>query len=64
MPKKKTRKSVAKRCKLTATGKVKFTKPGKGHLLGNKSRKQKRRMKGYGVASPADQARIRHMLET
>lgn len=44
MGKPKTRKAVAKRFKKTATGKIKRPHGGKGHLLTNKSRKQKRRL--------------------
>ena len=39
----KTKKSVAKRFKLTATGKLVRRTPGFRHLLGAKSTKQKRR---------------------
>lgn len=62
MPKKKTVKSAAKRCKLSARGKVLFARAGRSHLLGNKSRKRKRKMRGFRVANPADQARIRALL--
>ena len=62
MPKKKTKKMVAKRCKLTASGKLKYAKAGRGHLLGKKSRKRKRHMRGYGIAEKPDHARIKRML--
>ena len=39
----KTKKSIAKRFKLTATGKLMRRTPGFRHLLGAKSTKQKRR---------------------
>mgnify|MGYP001318967935 CR=1 FL=1 len=39
----KTKKSVAKRCKLTATGKLMRCTPGFRHLLRSKSTKSKRR---------------------
>jgi large subunit ribosomal protein L35 len=39
----KTKKSVAKRFKLTATGKLKRRTPGFRHLLASKSTKAKRR---------------------
>ena len=45
MGKQKTRKAVAKRFKKTATGKIKFARPGKGHLLSSKSRKRKRHLR-------------------
>lgn len=40
----KTNKSVAKRFKVTAKGKVLFRKPGKRHLMRRKSTNQKRSM--------------------
>ena len=40
MPKMKTNKAVAKRFKVTATGKVMKRMPGRGHLLSNKSAKR------------------------
>lgn len=43
--KKKTRKSVAKRFKKTATGKILHKKPGRRHLAASKTRKQKRRLR-------------------
>ena len=43
--KKKTRKAVAKRFKKTATGKILHKKPGRRHLAGSKTRKQKRRLR-------------------
>jgi len=41
----KTRKSVAKRFKVTGTGKLKRAKPGRRHILTKKSSKRKRRLK-------------------
>lgn len=49
MPKKKTRKAVAKRFKVTATGKVMYRKSGAGHLLTGKTRRRKRRLRKKGV---------------
>jgi len=43
--KKKTRKSVAKRFKRTAKGKILYKKPGRRHLASCKTRKQKRRLR-------------------
>ncbi len=40
MPKMKTNKAVAKRFKVTATGKIMKRMPGRGHLLSNKSGKR------------------------
>ncbi|MCM8820782.1 MAG: 50S ribosomal protein L35 [Candidatus Omnitrophica bacterium] len=45
MPKLKTKKSVAKRFKITGTGKVMHYGAGGSHLLSKKSSKRKRRIK-------------------
>lgn len=58
MPKQKTRKSVAKRFKLTARGKIKRTTAGRGHLLTGKSSKRKRQLAGGAMVSKADYQRI------
>jgi large subunit ribosomal protein L35 len=44
----KTKKSVAKRFKITATGKVLRSKAGKRHLLQTKSAKRRRALRGGG----------------
>ncbi len=62
MPKKKTNKSVAKRFKITANGKVKHAKAGSGHLLSSKSRKRKRNLRKSGILSKREQARIIGMI--
>jgi large subunit ribosomal protein L35 len=48
----KTRKSIAKKFKVSGTGKVLHRSPGKRHFLRNKSVKQKRRMSQDHVAAP------------
>ncbi len=58
MPKMKTRKSVAKRFKLTAKGKVKRPSAGRGHLLSSKTRKRKRHLRRGALVSAADYRRI------
>jgi len=40
----KTKKSIAKRFKVTGSGKIVFRKAGKRHMLRNKNTKQLRRM--------------------
>lgn len=45
MPKLKTRKSVAKRFKITKSGKIKRTQAGRSHILTKKSRKRKRQLR-------------------
>jgi len=54
----KTRKCVAKRFKKTATGKLKFHSPGKRHLAGSKSAKQKRRLGKAKIATRGDARRL------
>jgi len=58
MPKKKTSKSAAKRVRMTATGKLKYARAGRGHLLLGKSRKRKRHMRRSGLLSAVEQKRI------
>ena len=54
----KTRKAVAKRFKVTGTGKVLRRKQGKRHILQKKNRKRKRNLGKVTTASPADVPRI------
>ncbi|MBX9744150.1 MAG: 50S ribosomal protein L35 [Chlamydiales bacterium] len=42
MPKMKTKKAVAARFRVTGTGKLKRTRPGRRHILTKKSSKRKR----------------------
>ena len=49
MPKLKTKKSVAKRFKITGTGKIKHFGAGGSHLLSKKSSKRKRRIKKSAI---------------
>lgn len=62
MPKKKTKKMVSKRVKVTAKGKLVFKRPGSGHLLSSKSRKRKRNMRGGKVMHVSDHDRIAEMI--
>lgn len=51
MPKQKTHSGVKKRFSLTATGKVKYARPNKGHFLTSKSQGRKRKLrKGSYIA--------------
>ena len=50
----KTRKSVAKRFKITATGKVLHSRSGKRHLLTGKRPKRRRALGTRKVANPGD----------
>jgi large subunit ribosomal protein L35 len=55
----KTRKAVAKRFKVTATGKVLRSKASKRHLLSSKSSKRKRQLAKSGLVDDTDAARIK-----
>jgi large subunit ribosomal protein L35 len=58
----KTKKSVAKRFKITASGKVLRSRAGKRHLLQGKSSKRRRSMSGTVVTDPTDVYRIKQSL--
>lgn len=62
MPKKKTNKSAAKRVRVTASGKLKYSKAGSGHLLSSKSRKRKRNLRKAGILAKPETKRITAML--
>ena len=62
MPKLKTRKSIAKRVKRTASGQYKFCKPGRRHLMTSKTGKRKRQMRKAGVLSSANAQRLKKAL--
>lgn len=58
----KTKKSVAKRFKLTATGKLLRRSPGFRHLLGCKSTRAKRRATRDKLVSPGHAAALMQCL--
>jgi large subunit ribosomal protein L35 len=62
MPKMKTNKSVAKRFKVTASGKVKRGHAFKSHILTKKSQKRKRHLRKPDLCAPGDAKRIKKML--
>jgi len=62
MPKMKTRRSAAKRFKLTGSGKVKRNKAYFAHILTKKSSKRKRNLGQSGIAAAADEKRIKTMI--
>lgn len=51
MTKMKTKKAVSKKFKLTATGKLKFSRPGRRHKLTHKTGKRKRQLGNAAVLS-------------
>jgi large subunit ribosomal protein L35 len=63
MPKQKTKSAARKRFKLTGRGHVKRMRANKSHILTKKHPKRKRRLRRATLVSPADQRRIRHLLQ-
>ena len=62
MPKMKTRKSAAKRYRLTAGGKVKYKKQGLRHILTKKSTKRKRNLRHAAILSDPETRKIKRLL--
>jgi len=58
----KTRKSVAKRFKITGTGKILRRKQGKRHLLVRKNAKRKRNLGKAALVSAADAKSVKQNL--
>jgi len=58
----KTRKAVAKRFKVTGSGKILRRKQGKRHLAESKTRKRKRNLGKVTLVSDADEPQIRKNL--
>ena len=58
----KTKKSVAKRFKITARGKVLRSRAGRRHLLQTKNAKRRRSLRGTHVVDPTDEYRIKQSL--
>ncbi len=62
MPKMKTRKSAAKRYRLTGTGKVKYKKQGLRHILTKKNAKRKRNLRTAGILSKVETKKVKKLL--
>jgi large subunit ribosomal protein L35 len=62
MPKQKTRKSAAKRFKVTGSGKVKYRKQGLRHILTKKSKKRKRHLRKEAVLDKVEYDRVKKLL--
>jgi large subunit ribosomal protein L35 len=58
----KTKKSAAKRLKITRNGKVKYPKQGRRHLLTGKTAKRKRQLRKTGVLKHCELKGVREML--
>ena len=53
MPKMKTKKAFKSRFKVTGTGKLRRTKPGRRHILAKKTSKRKRSLRKMGLVIDA-----------
>lgn len=62
MAKMKSKSAAAKRFKLTATGKIKYKKMNKGHIMTKKSPKRVRNLRKADYIAEQDAARIRKEL--
>uniref|UniRef100_A0A7C3NG71 Large ribosomal subunit protein bL35 n=1 Tax=candidate division WOR-3 bacterium TaxID=2052148 RepID=A0A7C3NG71_UNCW3 len=62
MPKLKTKKTVAKRFKLTKTGKVKRSKAYKSHILTKKTSKRKRKLRRGAITDKTNVKAIKMVL--
>lgn len=62
MPKMKTKKSAAKRFKLTGSGKLKRSKAFKQHILTKKSSKTKRNLRKTAYVSVTQERTIKKLL--
>lgn len=62
MPKMKTKRALAKRVKITGTGKMKRHCAYKGHLAPRKTTKQKRHLRNDRLVSHSDYKRIKNLM--
>ncbi len=62
MPKLKTKRSAAKRFKITATGKIKRRKAYHSHILTKKSRKRKRHLRKPTLVFKGEVKAIKRLL--
>jgi large subunit ribosomal protein L35 len=62
MPKQKTHKGLAKRFKVTATGKIKHKRAGGSHLMTGKNAKRRRRIGSSAVLSSIFAKKIKAKL--
>jgi len=63
MPKLKTKRSAAKRFKITAKGKIKRKRAFHSHILTKKSTKRKRGLRKATLVSPADAKNIKKLIQ-
>lgn len=62
MPKMKSHRGLAKRVKLTASGRLKRKRAYTSHLMSSKTRKQKRRLRSSEIMAKAEEKRLKAIL--
>jgi len=62
MPKMKTKRSMAKRCKVTGSGKVVFYKTRRRHKLTHKTTAQKNRLSGTQEIVGGELTKVKRMM--
>ena len=62
MPKLKTNRGAAKRFKLTGSGKVRYNKMNRRHILTKKSQKRKRQLRASGTLSGGDAKLVKKLI--
>ena len=62
MPKMKSKRAAAKRFKMTANGKIKHRKAYRSHLLGHKTTKLKRQLRGSSYVDETNVKAVKKML--
>ena len=62
MPKMKTKRGAAKRFRALGSGGFKRAKKGRRHILSNKSRARKRRLREKALVHPSDEKSVARMM--
>lgn len=62
MPKMKSHSGMSKRVKITGTGKIRYKKAGKSHLLTHKTRARKRKLRNSGILAKTEEVAIKRLL--
>lgn len=62
MPKMKSNSGAKKRFRFTASGKVRYKKSLRNHILTKKTTKRKRKMRAGGTMCPADADQVKALL--
>ena len=62
MPKMKTSRGARKRFKVTKSGRIKFSRANRRHILTKKSSKRKRQLRGGDFLAPGDAGLVKRLL--